>query len=54
LPRKKEVTATRSFGAVTKAEVFEELIWKLLGARVKLAPAEKKKKEETRSENLRG
>lgn len=54
LPRKskKEVTAARSFGAVTKAEVFEELICKLLGVRVKLAP-EKKKEEETRSENLR-
>lgn len=38
MARKKEITAARSFGKVSKAEIFEELIWKVCGARVKLKP----------------
>ena len=39
MARKKEITAARSFGAVSKAKVFEELIWLVCGKRVKLKPA---------------
>lgn len=39
MARKKEITAVRSFGAVSKAKVFEELIWLVCGKRVKLKPA---------------
>jgi hypothetical protein len=42
MPRKKEITAARSFGAVSKAKVFEELIWIVCGKRVKLKPAERR------------
>lgn len=43
MARKKEITAVRSFGAVSKAKVFEELIWIVCKRRVKLKPAEQKK-----------
>lgn len=39
MARKKEITVARSFGAVSKAKVFEELIWLVCGKRVKLKPA---------------
>lgn len=58
MPRKskKEVTAVRSFGAVTKAEVFEELIKKVLGVNVKLEAKEIDKREDSQkggyNENL--
>jgi len=39
MPRKKEIMVSRVGGSKSKAEVFEELIWIVLGERVKLAPA---------------
>ncbi len=39
MARKKEITTARAFGTVSKAEVFEELIWIVCGVRVKLKPA---------------
>ena len=39
MARKKEITTACTFGKASKAEIFEELIYKVLGAKVKLAPA---------------
>ncbi len=39
MARKKEITVAESFGTVSKAEVFEELIWIVCKKRVKLKPA---------------
>ena len=36
MPRQKQITTTRQHGTASKAEVFEELIRKVLGVNVKL------------------
>lgn len=47
MPRKKEIEVTRVGGPMTKAEVFEQLIWLVCGQKVKLAPAPPKEKAGT-------
>ena len=36
MPRRKQITTSRQHGTASKAEVFEELIQKLLGVNVRL------------------
>lgn len=36
MPRKVQIEVTRQFGSKSKAEVFEELIYKVLGVKCKL------------------
>jgi len=46
MSRKKEIEVARVGGPMTKAEVFEQLIWLVCGEKVKLAPAPPKEKAE--------
>ena len=39
MPRKVQIEVTRQFGSKSKAEVLEELIYKVLGVKCKLAEA---------------
>lgn len=56
MPRKKQLTTARLPGHASKAEVFEELIRKVLGVNVKLEAKEIDKKEDSQkggyNENL--
>lgn len=56
MPRKKQLTTTRQHGTASKAEVFEELIKKVLGVSVRLEAKEIDKKEDSQkggyNENL--
>jgi hypothetical protein len=36
MPRRKQITTSRRYGTVSKAEVFEELIRQVLGVNVRL------------------
>jgi hypothetical protein len=56
MPRQKQITTTRQHGTASKAEVFEELIKKVLGVSVRLEAKEIDKKKDSkkggRDENL--
>lgn len=39
MPRKVQIEVTRQFGSKSKAEVFEELIYKVFGVKCKLVEA---------------
>ena len=41
MPRRKQITTFRQHGTASKVEIFEELIQKVLGVNVKLAPEKK-------------
>lgn len=47
MPRRKEISTTRQQGTASKAEVFEELIKKVLGVNVRLEAKEIDKKEDS-------
>lgn len=56
MPRQKQITTTPQHGTASKAEVFEELIKKVLGVSVRLEAKEIDKKEDSQkggyNENL--
>lgn len=56
MPRRKEISTTRQHGNASKAEVFEELIKKVLGVNVRLEAKEIDKREDSQkggyNENL--
>lgn len=56
MPRRKQLTTARLPGPASKAEIFEELIRKVLGVNVKLEAKEIDKKEDSQkggyNENL--
>lgn len=56
MPRKKQLTTARQPGAASKAEIFEELIRKVLGVSVRLEAKEIDKKKDSKkggyNENL--
>lgn len=41
----KEINFTKNFGVLSKAAIFEELIWKILGKKVKLIPVSEAKQQ---------
>lgn len=45
MPRKKEISTAQQFGQTSKAAVFEELVWKILGKKVKLIPVSEAKQQ---------
>ena len=45
MPRKKEIEVTRAGGPMTRAEVFEQLIWLVCGQKVKLPRHHQKKRQ---------